>query len=217
MSKQLPDSLYITAVEAACWLGFGDALAVEEIAMIKDEQWPQVRVKAKQGEHLLFQAHIRGDIGLTGRRRNAERPEFLDGREPIPRTYFADKVALNLMTNQIEPDAAVEFRQFERNQRLAIWEDVVVATSEVRALARATALPSDKTHTGAPGRPRVSHLVEAEFRKRANEGAFLPTLAEEARALQQWQLREHSDTPLLTEKTIKNRIRKLYREAKAQN
>ena len=217
MSKQLPDSAYITAVQAVCWLGFGDALTVDEIAKLEGEQWKNVLEQAKQGERLLFEAHIRGDVGLTGRRRNAERPEILDGHEPIPKTYFADKVAVNLRTNQIEPDAAVEFREFERNQRLTLWEDVVVATSEVSALAGATVLPTEMTHTGAPGRPRASHLIEAEFRKRVSEGAVPPTLAELAKTLREWQLREHPKTPPLTEKTIKNCLRKAYRDTKAQN
>jgi hypothetical protein len=217
LSKQLPDSAYITAVQAVCWLGFGDALSVDEIAKLEGEQWENVLKKAKQGERLLFEAHIRGDVGLIGRRRNTERPEVLSDREPIPKTYFADKVAVNLRTNQIEPDAAVEFREFERNQRLTLWEDVVVATSEVSVLAGANVFPTEMTHTGAPGRPRASHLIEAEFSKRVSEGAVLPTLAEQARALREWQLRELDKTPPLTEKTIKNRIRKAYRDAKAQN
>jgi hypothetical protein len=132
--KELPDTSHVTAVEAVCWLGSGNALTTQDIAEITAEKFEEMQEEAKQWQRVLFDAHMRHKVRLTGRRRNAARPYILDSREPIPLDYFADKVTLNLRTNSIEADASVEeFAVFERNQDL-YWEEVMVPVREVRIL-----------------------------------------------------------------------------------
>lgn len=71
------------------------------------------------------------------------------------------------------------------------------------------------TRTGAPGRPSAMHLVEAEFVRRAEEGAIEESLAQQAKALAAWFEAAHPQLPCPTPKTIENRLRDAYRKAKS--
>ena len=65
--------------------------------------------------------------------------------------------------------------------------------------------------TGAPGRPTSMHLVEQEWRDRWQRGDAETGIGAEAEALAEWLRTEHPDTPQLTPKTIKNRLRHKHR------
>ncbi len=70
----------------------------------------------------------------------------------------------------------------------------------------------DPHSSGFPGRPpKAKHLIEQEFRRRADAGEVCSTLPEEAGALLEWLKGEHPSAPPPTVKTIKNNIRGLYR------
>jgi hypothetical protein len=180
VSKSLPESPQITAVEAACWLGFGEALTCDDVAGLKGARLAEVCKQAKQGERLLFDAHMRGEVCLTGRRRNANRSEILDNREPIPGHYFTDNVTLQLRTNCVGPDAAGKFVEFERNQDLSIWEEVKAPTHEVRALGTST--PSRST-IGAERRCQrwLEELMEKSKRPGNAKGYYAAKAKEEFR------------------------------------
>lgn len=66
-------------------------------------------------------------------------------------------------------------------------------------------------HTGTAGRPTSGHLVDGEFKRRATRGEAHLELASEAHALRTWLAEQHQEAPPMTEKTIKNRIRKAHR------
>ncbi len=70
------------------------------------------------------------------------------------------------------------------------------------------------TSTGAPGRPTSMHLVEAEFRRRAEENLTASTLKAESEILVEWLKDTHPRSPQATPKTIKNRIRHEYNALK---
>ncbi len=71
----------------------------------------------------------------------------------------------------------------------------------------------DPHSSGFPGRPpKGKHLIEQEFRRRADAGEVCSTLPEEARALLEWLKGEHQSAPPPTVKTITNNIRGLYRK-----
>lgn len=61
--------------------------------------------------------------------------------------------------------------------------------------------------SGAPGRPGSSHLVRAEFQRRAADGQIECSLIEQARVLVEWLGTEHPLSTQITEKTVKNTIR----------
>src|SRR5689334_7845813 len=50
-------------------------------------------------------------------------------------------------------------------------------------------------HTGAPGRPSLMHLVEAEYRARCNRGEAEASIGAEAKALAEWLQNKHPDIP----------------------
>jgi hypothetical protein len=100
------------------------------------------------------------------------------------------------------------------------WGRLMVLKSDVAKFWRfdrageATAPP----RTGAPGRPTSIHLVEAEFDARCARNEVRPSLAEEAEVLAAWLRNQHPDSPHLTAKTIKNKLRAVSRQHKeAQN
>ena len=66
--------------------------------------------------------------------------------------------------------------------------------------------------SGAPGRPSSMHLVEAEFSARCTRNEVEATLAEEAMVLAAWLRNKHPNSPPLTAKTIKNKLREAYRK-----
>jgi hypothetical protein len=96
------------------------------------------------------------------------------------------------------------------------WGRLMVLKAEV-----AKFWPFDKVgeatvplRTGAPGRPTSIHLVEAEFAARCARNQVKATLAEEAEVLAAWLSNEHPKSPRLTAKTIKNKLRAVYRQHK---
>jgi hypothetical protein len=68
-------------------------------------------------------------------------------------------------------------------------------------------------HTGAPGRPSSMHLIEQEFVRRRNAKTLEPSLQREGDALAAWLASTHPELPPATSKTIRNRLRKSYRDA----
>lgn len=100
-----------------------------------------------------------------------------------------------ILINQVEFDAA-------------LGGPGTTSAGEVDALVE-----PDLSHTGLPGRPmKGKHLIEQEFRRRADAGEVCSTLSEEANALLEWLKGKHSSAPPPTVKTIKNNIRDLYRK-----
>ena len=67
--------------------------------------------------------------------------------------------------------------------------------------------------SGAPGRPGSSHLVIAEFQRRATDGQIECSLIEQARVLVEWLGSEHPGAIQITEKTVKNTIRDEFHRA----
>lgn len=102
----------------------------------------------------------------------------------------------------------------------ARWLDLRFDVEDVRSLtikAGATEptepmAPTDRS--GGPGAPSSMHLIERHMRDRHEAGLLLPTLVEEATALSSWFADQPSHAGLrpATAKTIKNRLRGLYRE-----
>jgi hypothetical protein len=70
--------------------------------------------------------------------------------------------------------------------------------------------------TGLPGKPTSWHLVEAECRRRHNDGERHPTTAEWARVLFEWLNTRHPDAARLTLKTLRSKLASLLRELKAK-
>jgi hypothetical protein len=68
----------------------------------------------------------------------------------------------------------------------------------------------DRYRTGLPGRPTISHLIEAELRRRIAAGECEATLSAEAQALRQWAISTHPNAPPPSTGAIENRIRTPY-------
>jgi hypothetical protein len=68
--------------------------------------------------------------------------------------------------------------------------------------------------TGTPGRPSSMHIIETEFQRRAVEDSLASSLAAEANFLTAWFKQKYPDYPPITPKTIENRLRAQFREAK---
>jgi len=95
------------------------------------------------------------------------------------------------------------------DRRGARWRRLMVLKADVaRCWPFAGALDY---RTGAPGRPTSMHLVEQEWRDRWQRGDAETGIGAEAEALAEWLRTEHPDTPQLTPKTIKNRLRHKHR------
>ncbi len=77
----------------------------------------------------------------------------------------------------------------------------------------------DPYRTGGQGRPTMKHLIIAEFKRRLEAGEVLPSLAAEARALDEWAQRTHLSPPAprVSVRTIENIIRDKHRKHKIPN
>ncbi|MBR1156589.1 hypothetical protein [Bradyrhizobium sp. JYMT SZCCT0428] len=92
-------------------------------------------------------------------------------------------------------------------------EDVKRLWPEASAnVAIESKLPSATDRTGSPGRPTPRHLVEAEFKRRADKGEAESSLREQARILETWLRQTHPDLARMTAATIENAIRTVYRD-----
>ena len=127
--SEAPNSGYMTIVEAVSYLAWGEFLTSNDLfAILEDElrfrdpSSPQGAVDPRwdRASRRLFDAHVNGNVTLTGR--NCDKPAPL---KPISKSYFANPVALNF-GNVISaaPRAGEGAATFE------IWRDAVVPTSE---------------------------------------------------------------------------------------
>jgi hypothetical protein len=104
-------------------------------------------------------------------------------------------------------DDSLQNRRGRRWGRLMVLKSDVAKFWPLDVIGEATAPP----RTGTPGRPSSSYLVEAEFSARCARNEVEVSLAEEAEVLAVWLRNEHPNSPPLTAKTIKNRLRAAYR------
>jgi len=81
----------------------------------------------------------------------------------------------------------------------------------------AAAVPAGSHRSGGAGRPTSMHLVEAEMKRRHDNGLTLATLKAEGEALAAWLREDHPTEPRLTAKAIKNSLRDLYRNLRADH
>ena len=131
-----------------------------------------------------------------------------------------ERLAEGVAAGQRGPDerlecAKREARVLARSDRRAtgddsFWNRYKVAKSRLRSPDKSS---PDPHATGLPGRPpKLKHLIEQEFRRRAEAGEVCSSLAAEARALRDWAAESHPKAPTPTEKTIANNIRDPYRQ-----
>ncbi|SDR52676.1 hypothetical protein SAMN05519103_04562 [Rhizobiales bacterium GAS113] len=128
-------------------------------------------------------------------------------------------------------DSGVSTRAFllhaRENEWFALHPDGVRLFAECRGLSRPSwlrgqgAAPEAKRtlrdatyRTGLPGKPSSFHLVEGEFRRRAERGDQHPTLVKEAEHLAAWLKSEHPAGAPCTAKVIRNRLAEAFRKAK---
>ena len=79
------------------------------------------------------------------------------------------------------------------------------------------AAPRQFAQTGAPGRPTLMHLVQAEFRQRvADRCVNLGSIKAEASELRDWFAAKYPLERRISAGTIENKIRNEYRNAKAE-
>lgn len=70
--------------------------------------------------------------------------------------------------------------------------------------------------TGVHGRPTAIRFVITEFARCAAQDQCEETLTREARTLAAWYYKEHPKAPVLSAKTIENKLRQPYRSWKAR-
>jgi hypothetical protein len=177
--QPLPDSPYVSVVDAAHWLAFGTypppagavcALVAEGEARRQKElcrkthqmeakpcecpKGPDDRLldQYRAAQRLVIGAHMAGKTSLIGRRVGEQ------ADRKIPNEDF-NNTAIDLMTGTLGADGAAEFPRFEDYQAVC-WQGVSIETVALRALAAAS---SQRT----PG------LARREQRK----GAILAELA----------------------------------------
>jgi hypothetical protein len=66
--------------------------------------------------------------------------------------------------------------------------------------------------SGGQGRPTAMHLIEAEMRRRGENGELASELTKEAKHLSVWVGRAHPAAPRTTPKTIQNKLGAVYRQ-----
>lgn len=103
----------------------------------------------------------------------------------------------------------------DRPPGLRGWTAVQVIPIDTEAFGDETDT-SVPLSTGAPGRPSSMHLIEREFRRRAELGLLDPNLTAQAKALAEWVKENHPKAPPATANTIANRLRPLYRSLKGK-
>jgi len=85
----------------------------------------------------LFEAHVAGDISLTGFEKPA-RQDTSTKRQAIPPEYFADPRVANWLNSSVQPalDGEISQRTFERLRNDPLWLDVTVRRDALVALWR---------------------------------------------------------------------------------
>ena len=111
------------------------------------------------------------------------------------------------------------FNDSLQTRRGVEWAKLTVLKSEIAqcwpfAGAVKERIEAPTFRTGAPGRPTPIHLVLAEHTRRLGRGETEVAVAAEAEHLRGWLRLSYPDVPLLTSKTIQNRIRAAHRAAK---
>lgn len=96
------------------------------------------------------------------------------------------------------------------------WRRLMVRKDDVRELWPFQQVDGGlDQRTGMPGRPAKSkHLIEDEFRRRADAGRLAGTLADEAGQLLGWLVDTYPTLPRPTQTTVENNIRTEYRRLK---
>jgi len=139
---------------------------------------------------------------------------YLDGEKVVvPPTEFAGEMDWE---NECLRSGEVTYRKLRvvHGGRITSEQEAELLRQATRTKDGSTASVYDAppSSSGAPGRPTSMHLVETEFRRRAEENLTAPTLKDEADILAAWLRRSHPNAPKASTKTIKNRLRVAYRD-----
>ena len=136
--------------------------------------------------------------------------------EPPDDLVFSDRMHLRSYPFVDEERWRKGFDDSPVSRRKAFVTQLMVEKGDVRERwpfsLRAEALSS-----GLPGRPvKSKHLIEDEFKRRAEGGCLAATLQGEAEALLEWLVATYPQHARPTVDTIRNNIRHAYRQLKSR-
>jgi hypothetical protein len=184
----------------------------------------QARRMEKITLHVMTQAAVEGHWYAIGRSKDSDDEQFIQPsmwnslqinveqgvafREPSLRF---DNVRCAL-TRELPVSMAIEIYQASRDQELPNTPPGRFVKSPSIVAEALT----QKSRTGAPGRPSSMHLIEQQFEQRVTAGQVMPSLSAQANDLHDWFRTQHPERPSPTPATIANRLRLQYKKAKIE-
>jgi len=208
-------SLRITVRHVSEWADYDGPSEIDEI-LAASERAERVVV----GD--LWAQLYRGELIATG----IECPPRMDSeRRHVPRNLFRILSPRFGESSLVGPDIKIVDVLIQRAKDCGtILENERANTSIGRSLEIASVGEADETKfkvsaRGLPGRPKLPADIEREARRHAEAGELCNSLNQEALYLQGWStrngLRNSKDKPWAAS-TIRNNLRALYRELRAQ-
>jgi len=105
---------------------------------IDDEQQ-----KLDDAERIIFEAAIKGEITIMGRRGSSARPEQWGESEAVPVAYFYNPITIHLPSNTLQPDFySTTSRAYPKLKSLPTWNDCRLRLEELQRVASPAARAS---------------------------------------------------------------------------
>ena len=116
--------------------------------MEKDEAYLSLKqaldLLGEGGDSALLKACREGKVTLTHLAKFIENSQQRLIRQPVPRNYFADRVAFVRDENSVGPSGQTkDFAEFEHDMRLPWYLDLKASTVEIRNLMESSELPTE--------------------------------------------------------------------------
>jgi hypothetical protein len=146
-------------------------------ADIDDEQQ-----RVDDAERAVFDAAIRGQITITGRRGSPAHPDQWGDSEVIPVAYFYNPIATHLPSNTLQPDFySTTARGYPKLKSLPSWNDCRLRFDDLRRIAAPPA-PASRKGQKKMGRPQGTGIDDEQVLKEMHRGILAGTYRNSSQA-----------------------------------
>lgn len=161
-------------------------------------------------------------VRFCGRPAVAHTDEATGPMQEIPTVYFRKERGVYGMTlsrvsmDQTSDEMSAAALEDARGCGEPDWIEVLVSREDIVCYIQKNGWQTEKTVSGAPGRPSSMHLVRLEFERRAKTGKILDKKSDEAKYLESWLKERYPMQPPITAKTIANNLTEIFQKARGK-